>query len=218
MTPNDRTVNQAANAAARLRDIGLHGSDTLDPGAGGSFIARTRYGKRTNNLTFARSVAQPFFESQTMSIRVPQATKKLRGTTRKDRDTAPEPQARLTVTPRPPTSLSAAARAEWRTLAPILVAMGTLRGADLRALRLLCETLASAESFAATIAKEGVAVPAGSGSVKTHPAVQALATARAQARGLLADFGLTPRARESVAAAPGGREPNPYAKFKVAGD
>lgn len=34
-----------------------------------------------------------------------------------------------------------AAAAEWRALAPVLVDLGTLTAADLRALQLLCETL-----------------------------------------------------------------------------
>jgi P27 family predicted phage terminase small subunit len=108
----------------------------------------------------------------------------------------------LTNAPPPPAGIVALAAAEWRVLAPVLCDLGTLTTADLRALRLLCETLAAVADLAEVLGREGHTVPAGSGGVKGHPAAQALATARAQAHRLLADFGLTPRSRAGVDQAP----------------
>ena len=132
-----------------------------------------------------------------MPARIAESVKALRGTARPGRRIAPAALVRLTRAPAAPANLSPAAAAEWQRLAPILVRAGTLTDGDLVALQLLAETLGSANEFAATVAREGTTIPAGGGS-KGHPALQALATARAQARTLLSDFGLSPRSRASV--------------------
>lgn len=137
-----------------------------------------------------------------MPARLSERAKSLRGTSRAGRRKAPSAGERLTVAPRLPAGLTAAAAAEWRTLAPVLVQLGTLTNADLRALRLLCELLASVGELEAVIRREGHTIEASSGGRKGHPAAQALATARTQAHRLLADFGLTPRARAAVDQAP----------------
>lgn len=137
-----------------------------------------------------------------MPARVSDRVKTARGTARASRRKNVPAGERLTTVPRPPAGIAASAAAEWRALAPVLCDLGTLTAADLRALRLLCETLAAVAELAAVLAKEGHTVPAASGGVKGHPAAQALATARAQAHRLLADFGLTPRSRAAVDQAP----------------
>lgn len=148
-----------------------------------------------------------------MPPRLSQQLKNLRGTARPSRTIAPGAHARLDKAPSPPASLSDAAQVEWRALAGILVSGGMLTKGDLRALQLLAETLASVASFAAIVEREGTTVAAGAGGVKAHPALGALATTRAQAVSLLAHFGLTPKSREGVAAAPTPTPGNPFEEF-----
>lgn len=154
-----------------------------------------------------------------MSARASQRIKQLRGTARADRQKAPGAHERLQCTPEPPPNLSEAAAAEWRALAPLLVEAGTLTPADLRALELLAATLADAASFAAAIERDGLLVTGAAGAKKSHPGLNALGQARAQARALLADFGLTPRSRGGVEVAPQGAsgEPDPMDEFRMAG-
>ena len=119
------------------------------------------------------------------------------GTFRKDRHGRTPIGARLMNMPKPPASLGADAIRYWRRLARLLIELGTIRRADLVSLELLCETLATIESARRTIEAEGVTVTS-RGAVKAHPALQVLATARAQAAILLGAFGLTPAARSRV--------------------
>jgi P27 family predicted phage terminase small subunit len=141
------------------------------------------------------------------------ATKALRGTLRAPSGAAPAAGERLTVPPPPPAGLGAEAAEEWRALAPVLVAAGTLAASDLRALRLLCETLATEAGARAVVGAEGFTVPTADGGQKPHPAVRIMETSRAQAAALLRDFGLTPRARGTVDAAPGPLGDDPAAAF-----
>ena len=115
--------------------------------------------------------------------------------------------------------MSKASRAEWRALAAVLVEAGTLTASDLRALELLADTLTSCAEFAAIIARDGVLITGPSGAPKAHPAVAGLGQARAQARQLLQDFGLTPAARGGVEAAPAPKsaKPDPLDEFAMAG-
>lgn len=129
------------------------------------------------------------------------ARKTVQGTLRNGRKTAVA-HTRLTRVPAPPERLSDGARDEWRRLAPPLVAARTLTAADLRALEMLTETLATADAMAQVVRTEGTTIEVGSGTRKAHPALQALAQARAQAHRLLCDFGLTPRSRGAIDAAP----------------
>jgi P27 family predicted phage terminase small subunit len=80
----------------------------------------------------------------------------------------------------------------------VLVSLGVLTRADLRSLQLLCETLAHESQLRELLVKEGHLVVGAGGVKKTHPAVKMLETTRNQAHRLLNDFGLTPRARQSV--------------------
>lgn len=144
--------------------------------------------------------------------RLSDRTKTLRGTARTRKPAAAGD--RLTVAPRPPRSLSRAAAAEWRALAPVLVDTGVLTRADLRGLQLLAETLASASELAEVVRVEGTTITGSSGATKAHPALTAIATARAQAHRLLADFGLTPRARGGVDPAPdAGDDEDPAGRY-----
>jgi len=94
-----------------------------------------------------------------------------------------------------------------------MVLIGRLTGADLRALELLCETLASEGEARAVVAREGFTVPTADGGQKPHPAVRIMETARNQAHRLLADFGLTPKGRQAVDTTPPPDPDNPFAEF-----
>jgi P27 family predicted phage terminase small subunit len=128
--------------------------------------------------------------------------KRERNTLRPSRKVRPDAAARIKRAPSAPARLSARAAAEWRRLAPVAVKLGTLTPADSRAFELLCETLASEAEARELIAKEGMTTTTDSGGVKPHPAVRVVETARAQAARLLADFGMTPRGRQSVDVTP----------------
>jgi P27 family predicted phage terminase small subunit len=148
-----------------------------------------------------------------MPSRLPTSRKQVTATQRADRSKPLQSHGRIARTPTAPGRLSTLAVGEWKALAPLLTKAKTLSGSDLRALELLCETLASASEFAAIVRKEGATVPAAGGGTKGHPALQALATARSQARALLTDFGLTPRGRSGVDLAPDAEKQDPAEKF-----
>ena len=134
--------------------------------------------------------------------RKPEALKHLSGTYRADRDNQPPAGERLREAPEAPATLSIGAKQEWDDLAPVLVELGTLCRADLRAFKQLCETLATQTSLLAVIEAEGVLLKTGTGSFKTNPAMRSLETARNQAKMLYTEFGLTPKARSYVSRAP----------------
>ena len=96
-------------------------------------------------------------------------------------------KAQSAKTPKAPSHLGDKAQAEWRRLAPIAFAQGSLTPSDVPAFGLLCETLAT----------EGYATKTGAGGAKPHPAVRAMEQARAQAARLLAAFRLTPSSRKN---------------------
>ncbi len=109
-----------------------------------------------------------------------------------------DPTTRLTEPPEPPPLLSERAAAEWRQLAPVAVALGTLTEADLRGFELLCHTLATEAEARAVIEAEGYTVPTSGNGLKPRPEVGAMERARVPAARLLADFGLTPKGRRGL--------------------
>ncbi len=133
-----------------------------------------------------------------MPARKSGAAKSLAGTARRDRTPKTEPAERLLTAPRPPKHLSERAAREWRRLAPLVVGLGTMTAADFPALELLAATMATAAHASETIELEGLSTTTADGSKKSHPALRVLERARSQARALLADFGLNPRARQSL--------------------
>ncbi len=94
-----------------------------------------------------------------------------------------------------------------------MVGIGTLTGADLRAFEMLAETLATATDAAETLARDGMTCGTADGGLKTHPAVKVLETARSQAKALLGEFGLTPRARQGVDVKPTPAAPSVWDEF-----
>ena len=117
---------------------------------------------------------------------------------------ARDPTARLDQAPDPPSHLGERAAAEWRRLAPVAAALGTLTEADLRGFELLCETLATEAEARAVIQAEGCATTTAGGGAKSRPEVRVMETARAQAARLLAEFGLMPKGRRGLDPPPRG--------------
>lgn len=139
-----------------------------------------------------------------MPPRLSTARKSAAGTLRPGRVRNVPATDRLTDPPKPPAELDPLAAREWKSLAPILCETGVLTVADLRLLRMACELLADISRLEKVIRDEGLTVTSGSGAVKSHPALNALAQSRAQAARLLESFGLSPRSRGGVDQAPGG--------------
>lgn len=136
-----------------------------------------------------------------MTHKIPDHIKELRGTLRPSSQ-RPAAGERLTESPETPDTLSRGAKKEWKSLAPVLVELGTLCRADLRALEQLCETLSTQTTLQAVIEAEGPILKTSVGSYKSNPAMRSLETARNQSKALFTEFGLTPKARVYVTAAP----------------
>jgi len=139
---------------------------------------------------------------------------KTSGTFRSDRRGSRTAGEQLTAVPPPPAGASERVRLAWSEVAPLIQSAGTLTAADLPALRLLAESLATAALAQETIDREGITVQSGNGSVKPHPALNAMDKARSQAHRLLNDFGLTPKARNYVSPAPTDNRNNPFKEFE----
>jgi P27 family predicted phage terminase small subunit len=134
--------------------------------------------------------------------RTPDHLKKLRGTDRADRNKPALAGERLTEPVPAPDTASRGAAKEWDALMPVLVELGTICKADLRAFEQLCETLATQSALQAVIEAEGVLIKTGTGSHKSNPALRSLETARAQAMRMYDQFGITPKSRAYVTPAP----------------
>lgn len=94
--------------------------------------------------------------------------------------------------PAPPASLSTRAREEWRRLATIAHAAGTLTARSAKSFEILCEVLATERQARELVATEGITVKTGRDGVKPHPAVRTMETARAHAAVLMKAFRLEP--------------------------
>lgn len=102
--------------------------------------------------------------------------------------------------PSPPAWLPADGQAEWRRVAPMLLAMRVLRDTDLTALSVYCEAYARYRAARRDLDANGTMyTDTGTGSIKAHPATTILNQALAQMHGFMTEFGLTPSARARVA-------------------
>lgn len=137
-----------------------------------------------------------------MPARKAERLKLVAGTARPDRAPKRDGAERLVVPPEPPDHLDARAQAEWCRVAQAAVSLGTLTTADLAALELLAKTLATEAAACELLAQQGFTCMTAEGGMKSHPAVRIMEAARGQARALLSDFGLTPRAKQGVDIAP----------------
>lgn len=103
----------------------------------------------------------------------------------------------VTVTPEPPTWLSKDARAEWRRVAPDLVARGLLTDTDVAALENYCCAIAGVRETARLIKRQGRMV-----GKKPHPAVRMQLQYLESSRRYAAELGLTPVARQRAGGGP----------------
>jgi len=111
-----------------------------------------------------------------------------------------------------PMTLSADAATEWPGIIGTLAQLGTARHADLRAIELLCEVLASERQLRDTLAREGLTIDGANDNAKAHPGAKLLESTRNQAHRLLSDFGMIPRGRVSVKPLAPPKE-NPFANL-----
>jgi P27 family predicted phage terminase small subunit len=140
------------------------------------------------------------------------ARKRLQGTARADRQPHADYASRLRELPPAPRSLPPDARRIWRNLAAITVGLGVLTAADLPLLELLVVTIGAEAHARATLKADGLTIGAGSGGRKKHPAAAIAETARSQALTMMREFGLSPKARQSVDTAPP-PQINPFTRF-----
>lgn len=130
--------------------------------------------------------------------RKPTAKKKLEGTYRADRAARNELTLPPGMPPRP-SWLNTEARAEWDRVAPTLHAAGVLSLLDGGRLADYCAAHSLAVEATRLYQEEGIVVDSPQGQ-KAHPAVGTAKEARAQARQLAGEFGLTPAGRSRVSA------------------
>lgn len=129
--------------------------------------------------------------------RVPDALKERRGTARKSRRVAGAPELEAVQLPAPPPELSAAERAVWRELAPLVDAMRSASAADVPAFGLLVQSVARARSMAA------------------DAPIFELRAAMALAAQWLVHFGMTPAARTKVRVLSGKKaKADPFEEFR----
>lgn len=145
--------------------------------------------------------------------RIPTKLKIIRGTFRKDRSAAAEPEPTpVNAVPRPPAGLGTVGKREWRRLAGELVRSGILTTVDLAALEAVCFQAELVQELRAEIRGPGKHRTAGEYS-KANPdgsAVRELRQATALYRLLLQEFGMTPSSRGKVSATkPPEAEPDP---------
>jgi len=152
--------------------------------------------------------------------RTPTPLKVVRGTQRPDRANPAEPRPEpLSVdAAHPPRwlKLSPLAKRAWRDIAPLLISMRVLTSADLVALSLLCDSLATIVTAKEHVAEHGATYETrgegGSLMIRKHPAVEIHAEASRFAKAMLGEFGMTPAARSKVSQV-GGAKRDPLAEW-----
>ena len=132
-----------------------------------------------------------------MSRPVPSQIKKLRGTYRRDRAPANEPQPPA-GRPACPSWLIPDAKAAWRRLAPGLAASGLLTKVDRNALARYCTLWARWRAAEDHIRENGSLHKLPSGYVATNPHVAIAGRLAVLLSKLEHDFGMTPAARTKI--------------------
>ena len=100
----------------------------------------------------------------------------------------------LTSVPKVPAWLGKDAKAEWRRVAPILVARRVLTAADLGTLESYCTATGIVREAQRVLNAKGLVIDTPAGP-KRHPAIGIQNAAMATARQCAAELGLTPYAR-----------------------
>jgi P27 family predicted phage terminase small subunit len=137
--------------------------------------------------------------------RLPTATKRLRGTLRKDRLNVNEP-APPRGAPKASASLPSVVAAQRRNLVKVLTPMNVLTRADGPALELLAFALAEYDASARVVLEQGATyeckTEAGAIMRRARPEQAIAADAWRRAAQMLASFGLTPASRSKVETLP----------------
>jgi len=128
--------------------------------------------------------------------RKPTKLKQLQGTARADRINASEPQFEV-GSGYCPRWLSDEARAEWRRVAPELIACGLLTVVDRAALEAYCETYAQWRRAIEAL-KDGMTFTTDKGYVQQLPEVAIANNALKQMRAFMTEFGMTPSSQSRV--------------------
>lgn len=122
-----------------------------------------------------------------------------------------EPPAFRRIAPRPPTWLSAEAKAEWKRVVPGLERLDLLKEEDRATLTAYCETWSTFVTATRTVRREGLTIEAKQGTLP-HPAVAIARNAGRELRAFGNLFGLSPAAEMALGKEPGGEDGgNPFA-------
>lgn len=100
--------------------------------------------------------------------------------------------------PRPPSEMSAEAKAEWKRVMPVLVERRVLSPADLAGVEAYCNAVGDAAQARAAIQKDGAYLTNARAELKRHPAFATLREATMAARQWAAELGLTPASRGRI--------------------
>lgn len=142
--------------------------------------------------------------------KTPAATKKRRGTYRKDRDA--DPVQFKPNSPPIPEALHPDAAKEWKRLAPIVVAKGLLTEADWLAWRLGFEALSTWFEAGEKVAKEGAVHFTDKGYPAQNPWVAIGQRAYGAVMKFCREFGLTPSSRSGLKLEVEEKDEDPFAE------
>jgi len=147
-----------------------------------------------------------------MSRPLPTQLKIIRGTNRPGRSNKAEPKPEIQA-PSCPDSLSLAAKAEWRRMAPLLVNMGLLSKLDRSALAGYCELYARWTKAEKEVQHQGEVITTPNGSLQVSPWLSIANRSLSEMRKYMAEFGLSPASRSKVTATPKNDKYNEWANF-----
>lgn len=131
---------------------------------------------------------------------IPTALHALRGNPSKKKLNAHEPQFSGDDMAEPPAWLTDGAQAEWRRIAPALIAQKVLTVADRAAFIGYCEAFAQVEEATRRLKAEGYTVKSKEGGDRSHSCVRIRNQGLDQLRRWAAAFGLDPSTRSRIVA------------------
>lgn len=102
----------------------------------------------------------------------------------------------MKTVPEPPEWIGESAAAEWRRVAPDLIARGRLNDADLGSLESYCLAIGTVRDMQRKIAAEGAVIDDPRRGPRKHPAMSIQKEAMNSARLLANELGLTPVSRQ----------------------
>jgi len=148
--------------------------------------------------------------------RKPVELKLIDGTYRPDRANTAAPRPVRTSTMSAPKHLSPRARKQWTAVVKMLDSLGVLTVADAMAVESLCETYADLVEARIAIRDAGgpsyeATTKAGGTMYRARPEVGIVSDADKRLRAWLAEFGLTPAARNRVSASATPDDDDPFA-------